>query len=333
MPKVIQWVNPREDEIIWKYPDEEIEWGSQLIVREHEVAVFFRDGKVYDVLGPGRHTLTTLNLPLLTRALSSIMGFDKIPFRASVIFVSMKRFQGKFGGRTQTIELAPLMFHGTFWFKVSDPRLFITEIVGGRSIYETSDVSRFLRGYFNENLMKYLSTYSIFDVYQSLDRVSMEVKVKLLADFRRIGLELVDLKFEGVDTTGEWREKIFWLRQTGQAAYVLQMQTLKEVAKELGKSPGAATGTGLVLLPQLMQPQQQQPSPPPPPSQPVPSGVVCPRCGNRNPPNAKFCMYCGAPLGGTKTCPACGRTVPVSAKFCPYCGAKLEGGNTAVLKR
>ena len=332
MPKVIEWVNPREDEIIWKYPEEVIEWGSQLIVKEYEVAVFFRDGKVYDVLGPGRHTLTTLTLPLLTRALSTIAGFDKIPFRATVIFVSTKQFQGKFGGRTQTIELAPLMFHGTFWFKVSDPRLFIMEVVGGRNIYESSELSKFLRGYFNENLMKYLSTYSIFDVYQSLDKVSMEVKVKLLADFRRIGLELIDLKFEGIDTTDEWREKIFWLRQTGQATYVLQMQTLREVAKELGKSSGAAVGTGLVLLPQLMQ-QPAQPVQQPTAAPPAATGVKCSSCGRENPPGAKFCMYCGAPLGGTKVCPKCGKQVPVDARFCPYCGANLSGENTQILKR
>ena len=314
MPKVIEWVNPREDEIVWKYPSEEIEWGSQLIVHEYEVAVFMRDGKLYDIFGPGRHTITTLNLPLLTKVLSRISGFDKIPFRATVIFVSLKQFQGKFGGRTQTRELAPLMFHGTYWFKVSDPRLFIVEVVGGQGLYESSDVTKFLRGYFNENLMKHLSKYSIVDVFQNVDGVSSEVKILLLEDLRRIGLELIDLKFEGVDTTDEWRQRIFWLRQTGQAAYVMQMDTVKQVAKELGKSPGAGVGAGIAIIPPLFTPPPQQ-APPPQVQQ-----VICPYCGKQIPREANFCPFCGKKL---KKCPN-GHIVPEGANYCPICGARVQ---------
>jgi len=322
VPQVIEWVNPREEEIIWRYPVEEIQWGSQLIVKEYEVAVFFRDGKVYDVFGPGRHTLTTLNLPLLTRVLSRIAGFDKTPFRATVIFISLKQFQGKFGGRTQTKELAPLMFHGTFWFRVDDPKLFVMEVVGGQNLFETDGVNRFLRGFFNENLMKHLSVYSIVDVYQNIDKVSNEVKIKLLDDFKRIGLELIDLKFEGVDTTDEWREKIFWLRETGKATYVLQMETAKDVAKELGKSPGAAVGAGIAIIPPLMTPPPtQQPSAQPTAAKGAQQGVICPKCGTLNLLGAKFCIECGTPL--TKKCAKCGKEVPLTAKFCPFCGEKL----------
>ena len=77
MPQIIEWRNPDPDDIVWKYPDEDITWGAQLIVHEMETAVFFRDGKGYDVFGPGRHTLTTLNLPLITRLLSRLVGFGE----------------------------------------------------------------------------------------------------------------------------------------------------------------------------------------------------------------------------------------------------------------
>ena len=336
MPKVIEWSNPGADEIIWRYPSESIEWGSQLIVHEYEVAVFMRDGKLYDVFGPGRHTITTLNLPLLGKALKTIAGYDKNPFRATVIFVSLKEFRGTFGGETQTKELAPLKFYGSYWFKVLDPKLFLTEVVGGQGLYESSDVSKFLRGYFNENMMKYLNTYSIVDVFQHLDRVTMEVKVKLLEDFRRLGLEIIDVKFEGVNTTEDWRQRLFWLMQTGRAEYVLQMDTAKQVAKELGKSPGAAVGAGVAIIPPLFYPpppgQQAQPAPqtPPPSAQPpvpaasttTPAGYVprCPYCGKPVPQGARFCPYCGKPL---KWCPN-GHVAPAEAKFCPVCGAKLE---------
>jgi membrane protease subunit (stomatin/prohibitin family) len=207
MVQVIEWVNPGEDEIIWRYPNEVIKWGAQLIVHEYEVAVFMRDGKVYDVFGPGRHTLTTQNLPLLYK----LVGGSNSPFKATVIFVSMKEFQGRYGGETQTRELAPVKYYGVYWFKVADPVLFLTEVVGGQSLYDTSDVTKFIRGYFNEGMMKHLSSYSIVDLFQNLDMVSTQVKVKLMEDFRRLGLELVDVKIEGVNTTDEWRQRLFWI--------------------------------------------------------------------------------------------------------------------------
>src|SRR4030043_2046924 len=144
MAQVIEWKNPGPEDIVWKYPDEEIIWGAQLIVHEYEAAVFFRDGKAYDVLGPGRHTLTTLNLPLLTGLLSRIAGFGEKPFKAGVIFISTKVFAGKYGTSAQTTELAPLKVFGGFWLKVEEPQLFVNEVVGGQNAFNTGDVNNFL---------------------------------------------------------------------------------------------------------------------------------------------------------------------------------------------
>jgi len=137
MPQVLEWKNPGPEDIVFKYPEEEITWGAQLIVKEFEAAVFFRDGKAYDVFGAGRHTLTTLNLPLLTGLLTRIAGYREKPFKASVIFVSTRVFAGKFGARAQTTELAPLQVHGTFWFKLESPQLFVNEVVGGQNAYSS----------------------------------------------------------------------------------------------------------------------------------------------------------------------------------------------------
>lgn len=295
-PVVIEWLNPGEDDIVWRYPVEEIAWGSVVVVKEFEAAVFLRDGKVYDTLGPGRHVLTTMNLPLLAQAYGLVYGTT--PFKATVIFVSMRQFQGRFGGQTQTTELAPLKFFGSFWFRVKDPALFVTEVVGGQGAYDTRSVNNFLRGYFNENMIKYLARYGLVDVFLNLDRVSGEVKLELLNDFGRLGLELIDVKFEGVDTTPEYRDRLFWIRQTGAASYVLQMDTTKKVAEELGKSPGAALGTGMVIIPPLLQPPPQPAvqQPARPAATGAVGGVKCPSCGHVNPPNAKFCMNCGAKL-------------------------------------
>ena len=322
MPQVIEWVNVAPNDIVWKYPEADITWGAQLIVKQYEVAVFFRDGKAYDVFGPGRHTLTTLNLPLLTGILRRLTGFGETPFKAQVIFVSTRVVDGKYGVRAQTTDLAPLLLHGTFFFKVEDPSLFVNEVVGGQKFYTTEEVNNYLRGFLNERIIDEISRYDLTMVFTRLDETSLVTKNKVLDAFKRIGLDLVDLRFEGVDTTPEYRERLFWLRTGGAPpSEVLRMETVKKAAEELGKSPGAALGAGMVLIPQVMSPT----GPATDPAAPV---VICPKCGSRIPATSKFCPDCGQSLEvravETKKCPKCGNEVLKSAKFCPECGNKFE---------
>jgi membrane protease subunit (stomatin/prohibitin family) len=321
MPQIIEWKNPGAEDILWRYPDEEIVWGAQLIVHEYEVAVFFRDGKAYDIFNAGRHQLTTLNLPLLTGLLSRIAGFKEKPFKATVIFISTKVFAGKYGTQAQTTELAPLKVHGSFWFKVETPSLFINEVVGGQNAYTTEGVNNYLRGFLNEKLIDELSRYDLLTVFTRLDETSVIVKNAIMDYFKRVGLELTDLRFEGIDTTPEYRERLFWLR-TGRTApeEVLRMETVKKAAEELGNSSGAGLGTGMVLIPQIMTPTG-------PAQAPAAALVICPKCSARIPATSKFCPDCGTtltpPSGGTMSCPKCGKVIPSSSKFCPECGEKV----------
>jgi membrane protease subunit (stomatin/prohibitin family) len=321
MPQVVEWKNPGAEDILWKYPDEEITWGAQVIVHEYEVAVFFRDGKAYDVFNAGRHQLTTLNLPLITGLLTRIAGYKEKPFKASVIFISTKVFAGKYGTQAQTTELAPLKVHGSFWFKVDSPQLFVNEVVGGQNAYATEDVNNYLRGFLNEKIIDELSHYDLLTVFTRLDETSVIVKNAILDYFKRIGLELTDLRFEGIDTTPEYRERLFWLR-TGKTApeEVLRMETVRRAAEELGKSPGAGLGTGMVLIPQVMTPTG-------PAQAPAAALVICPKCNAHIPATSKFCPECGIaitpPSSGTMACPKCGKTIPSSSKFCPECGEKI----------
>ncbi len=311
MPEVIEWSTQDENDIVYKYPKNMITWGSQLIVREYQVAVFFRDGKAYDVFQAGRHTITTQNLPLLTSILSRIVGYDRSPFTADIIFVSTKQFKGLYGASGQTTDLAPLKFFGSYWFKISDPKIFVMEVVGGQSVFETPQVNEFLRGYMNERLISQLSKYDLVTVFSKLEEVSFKVKTALTEELARIGIQLIDLKFEGIDTTPEYRERLFWLKQTG-ATTVLQMDTAKSVAESLSKSPGAALGAGMVIIPPIMQPQ---PAPTQPtqqtqqPTTPTPSVAIT----STTPAKINFCPNCGTDL----------RNLPTTPKFCPNCGIKL----------
>ena len=324
MPQVVEWVNAGPEDIIWRYPSEDITWGAQLVVHEYEMAVFFRDGKAYDVFGAGRHTLTTLNLPLLTSLLTRLAGFgSNKPFKAAVIFISTKVFNGKWGTRAQTTELAPLQVFGQFLFKIEDASLFVNEVVGGQNVYTTEDVNGFLRGFLNEKIIAELSHYDLITVFTRLQETSVIVKNSLLDYFKRLGIELTDLRFEGIDTTPEYRERLFWLKTASTPAdTVLRMETLKSAAQSLGQSGGggAALGTGMVLIPQIMTPQGQAQAP-------TAALVICPKCGSHVPATSKFCPECGAsltpPSAATIKCPKCGHMIPAGSKFCPECGTTL----------
>jgi membrane protease subunit (stomatin/prohibitin family) len=325
MPQVIEWVNAGADDIIYRYPNEDITWGAQLVVHEYEMAVFFRDGKAYDVFGPGRHTLTTLNLPLLTSLLTRIAGFGgQKPFKAQVLYISTKVFNGKWGTRAQTTELAPLQVFGQFLFKVEDAQLFVNEVVGGQNAFTTEDVNNFLRGFLNEKIIGELSHYDLVTVFTRLDDTAVIVKTSVMDYFKRLGIDLTDLRFEGIDTTPEYRERLFWLK-TGKTApeTVLRMETVKSAAASLGQSGGggAGLGTGMVLIPQIMTPQG-------PTQAPAAALVICPKCNAQVPATSKFCPECGNPLTPPSTasmiCPKCGKSIPANSKFCPDCGSQLS---------
>jgi membrane protease subunit (stomatin/prohibitin family) len=324
MPQVLEWQNVGAEDIVFRHPEENITWGAQLIVKEFEMAVFFRDGKAYDVFGPGRHTLTTLNLPLITGLLTRLVGFGgNKPFKATVLFISTKVFAGKWGTKAQTTELAPLQTYGQFWFKIADASLFVNEVIGGQNAYTTQGVNDFLRGFLNEKIIDELSHYDLITVFTRLNETSVIVKNSLIDYFKRVGIELTDLRFEGIDTTPEYRERLFWLK-TGQTAPgdVLRMETDKSAAASLGQGGGSgALGAGMVLIPQIMTPTGQ------PQAAPAAALVICPKCGEKVPATSKFCPNCGTnltpPSHEAIPCPNCGKSIPANSKFCPECGHKI----------
>ncbi|MEM2637714.1 MAG: SPFH domain-containing protein [Candidatus Korarchaeota archaeon] len=292
MPQVIEWVNPGPDDIVWVYPNEDISWGSYVIVQENQAAIFYRDGKAYDVFGPGRHVVTTQNVPLIS-GLLRIVGVPKGAFKAKVIYISRKQFQGKFGGKTQTSELAPLQFHGEFFYKVEDPKIFVVEVVGNQKAFTTIDVNNYIRSYFVEKCLAEMAKYSLRDVFIQTEATSTKIKVKLKDAFARIGLDLIDMKFAGLDTEPQYRERLFWMQTGGVSGQQLAWQ--EGMARTVGAMPsgGAAFGAGAMMMPFMMQ------------------------------QGAAF-MQPNVAAQQMKQCPNCKAMVPLNTRFCPNCGYKFE---------
>ncbi len=319
-PKIIEWTDSTPEDLVWRYPDEIIPWGSVVVVHEWERAVFYRDGKVYGVLGPGRHVLDTQNVPFLKGLVEGFYG-ESI-FRATIIFVNINRFQGKFGGQAQTTELIPVRFYGVYYYRVSDPNLFVNKVVGPDERYTREELDEYIRSYFLSKLISFISQCSIRDLYLRIEETSRRAAVTLRKAFDELGLMLEDVRIEGIDVPREYREKMFWLIQGVSAPYYVQQETARRLADAIGRGGGgAAFGAGLVAIPWILQPPPQQAYQRP--QQPGAATYVprCPYCGKGPIPyGARYCPYCGKEI---KWCPN-KHVVSKDTQYCPICGAKIE---------
>lgn len=327
----------------------DIKMGAQLIVQESQEAVFFRDGKAYDVFGPGRYTLTTQNVPILTKILT--LPWASNPFQSQVVFVSKKTFTDMKWGtkepilfRDKDFRMIQLRAFGKFSLKIKEPRLFCQEIVGTAGKYEAKDVENYIRDFLVHRLFDFMGeTFtSILDLQRNYDEIAAGTKARCADDFEKYGLELVDFLIGAVTPPDEVMKKIN--EASGMAAFGDMNQymqykaanAMEEAAKQPGGSGGmmqAGMGAGMGLGMGQMFANAMQPRTGPP--QPAAgaggaaapavgaASVACPKCGQAVPAGAKFCVGCGtkmAAAGGGAKCAACGTEMPAGTKFCGNCG-------------
>jgi membrane protease subunit (stomatin/prohibitin family) len=343
---LIQWPDERPDQIVHRVPERgsgEFVLGSQLVVRENQVAVFVRDGKALDTFKAGRHTLSTNNIPLLTSLIGLPFGGTS-PFTAEVFFVSLREFTGLKWGTTQPLVyrdselgMVRLRAFGTYSMQVENPQLFVTNIVGTRGGYNLGSIEDFLRSIilteFN-NLLGETHT-SLLDLAGMTLELSRSSRLSLADDFQRLGLRLITFQIEGITPPEEVQKRID--ERSGMAAIgdmqaYTQFQTaqaMRDAAQNQGGGGAAGMGVGLgagmamgqAMAESMRQPaqghQQQQLQS----TQPA-AGTPCSNCGQPVPPGAKFCPNCGTAVG--KTCSHCGAANPTNARFCTTCGEQLE---------
>lgn len=323
----VAWDFAGDQDIAYRFPNLSLKYGSQVIVKENQWAVFFRDGKAYDVFGPGRHTITSNNIPLLTGALKALRIIGDI-FECEVIFVSNSQFKGKFGGQAYSAPSgniqyqAELGYYGYLLYKVEDPKLFVIEFFGNRGASTSTDIEGYIRGFINERVIDEIAHHDIFNVVKNVDETTDKVALIIKDEAARIGLKIIDTVFEGVKIPEEARR---FATTMGQQA--MTMQYMKETTAELPEGSGGAAGAGVgagigiamgSALGKAMQPNQGGGAP-----QQV---ILCPNCGSQNVAGTKFCGNCGKSLAPVAkiTCPKCGAAMPETMKFCGNCGSPLK---------
>ncbi len=339
MMEVLEWVDMTGTDMIHRYPEKgsaDIKAGAQLIVRDSQSAVFFKSGKGYDILGPGRHTLSSLNIPVLTRALSLPWGF-KSPIRCEVYFINHKIFTNlKWGTRDpvafrdKELGLVRLRGYGAYTCRIVEPLVFLNSIVGRQAAYTTEDISDYLRDVIvariNDLFGEKLET--ILDLPKQYDELGKEIKEKIYGEFSKYGLELIDFYITSITPPDEVQKMIDEKSSMG-AVGDLDKFLKYSMAKALssGEGPGGAgagmgmaAGVGLMvpaMLSKAFSPDEKNLA-----TENLPT-VTCPDCGIDTPQNSRFCYKCGHPMVAADRCPDCGVDLPGDAKFCSGCGKNL----------
>jgi membrane protease subunit (stomatin/prohibitin family) len=256
---VLQWNEDADGTLAWRYPmeDFEIQYGASLTVRDSQMAVFVNEGKIADVFGPGRYTLTTQTIPVLT----NLKNWDKLfesPFKSDVYFFSTRLQLGRKWGTPQPITIRDKDFgmvrlraFGMYSYKLADPRKFFIEISGTRAAYTVDELEQQLRNLVVATMSATLggSDVPFLDMAANQILLAQRMSEAMTPTFERYGLALDNFAVENISLPEELQKAIdtrISMGMVGDLAKYTQYQVANSVPLAAQNEGGlAGVGAGL----------------------------------------------------------------------------------------
>lgn len=353
----VEWQPQSNDIFAWRYPEENLTTFTQLIVRESQEAVFFSKGQILGKFGPGKHTLSTENLPVLHNLFGIPFG-KKNPFTAEVWFVN-KAAPLTIDWKTSSVrimdadygQMLPIVAQGRYGVKIRDAEKFLVKLVGTLNSFDSEQLTDHFMGPLvaktNSAIVTYMTAnhVGVMQIAAYLDQLSTFISEPLKQFWDEYGLDLTGFYVTSVDldTSTPDGKKIADAMSDRSAQNIAgytwqQKQSFGTVNNAVQNSRGGIGMIGAAMMmgggingnpgmgSAMMTPNgngnfSQQSG-----SSPInqKATVFCSRCGKSFPSSNRFCPHCGDPYN---PCPVCGRDNDVNARRCAVCGASLQNQN------
>lgn len=344
------------DILVWKFPGEDFNTLSQLIVSESQEALFFKDGKALDLFTAGRYTLHTQNIPLIIRLVNLPFNGES-PFNCQVYFINKVISMDILWGTGSPIPvqdakypiILPVRANGQFGVRVADSKKLIVKLVGTIDKFDQSTLKKYFKGILLTNIKDYIANefvknqVSFLEIHSHLKNISKGIQASLEQEFLNYGIELVNFNVNEITPPEDDPSYIKLKKALADKAvmdikgYNYQQERAFNVLDKAAANEGSASnimnaGMGLGMgmnmggvFGNTMSCAMENVTPDmKPQSHPA---ALCPSCGETIPEGSKFCLKCGAKIEEQHNdfvkCPSCGANVP-NGKFCLECGAKLE---------
>ncbi len=276
---VIEWTDDSQDTMVYRFNRQgnEIKYGAKLTVRESQMAVFVNEGEIADILGPGIYELETNNIPILTSLQHWDHGFNS-PFKAEIYFLNTKRFIDlKWGTKNPVMVRDPefsmvrLRAFGTYEIRISDPKKFLTEIVGTDGHFTTSEVEAQLTNLITSNFATIMGADGtpVLDLAANYEKLGEYITEHIAPSFEEYGLELTKMLVENISLPEEV-EKAIDTRSSREITGDLDAHIKYQSGQALGNAEGAASdmvgmGAGLAMGQQMANSMNQPKATTPPP--------------------------------------------------------------------
>ena len=309
---ILQWTETSDDVLAWRFPtaDFEIQQGGQLIVRETQAALFVDQGHVADLFGPGTHTITTRNLPVLTDLRHWDKGFES-PFKSEVYFFSLRLRVNQTWGSPNPITIRDREFgavrlrgFGVYSYCITDPRVFFRKLSGTREAYAVADVEGQLRSTLVSTLADHFGQTQVpfLDMAANQEALARAIVQKARPAFGELGLSLEGFQIQNISLPEELQKRLderIGMGIVGDLGRYTQFQVGQSIptAAASGGAAGAGVGVGAgIAIGQAMGQAVSQATLHPAGGPAPGAAIVCGRCRANLDRASKFCPECGSPL-------------------------------------